>query len=209
MWALWPEMLGRYATPRRHRGAAARRDGRRGDGRRRRLGRGLRQRSSTWPRPCSTRPGTGSRPDTGVADPQAFEAQALAAAGVASTCAPRYRTTYFQHIFAGGYAAGYYSYIWREVLDADTVEWFNENGGLRRENGDVFRGRLLVASAARWTRWPPPRGARPRRRPRPLLRRRGLVQRLKPLALRSGDLIQRRPPAPALVQGDSTSDQGT
>jgi peptidyl-dipeptidase Dcp len=83
-------------------------------------------------------------PETVVEDPQAFEAQALAAAGVASDLVPpRYRTTYFQHIFAGGYSAGYYSYIWSEVLDADTVEWFKENGGLRRDNGDVFRSRLL------------------------------------------------------------------
>jgi len=56
---------------------------------------------------------------------------------------PRYRSTYFQHIFSGGYSAGYYSYIWSEVLDAETVEWFTENGGLRRENGEVFRNRLL------------------------------------------------------------------
>jgi peptidyl-dipeptidase Dcp len=83
-------------------------------------------------------------PGTEIDDPIAFEQQALAAAGVASDLVPpRYRTTYFQHIFAGGYAAGYYSYIWSEVLDADTVEWFKENGGLRRENGDVFRQRLL------------------------------------------------------------------
>jgi peptidyl-dipeptidase Dcp len=83
-------------------------------------------------------------PATEVGDPIAFEQRALEQAGVASPYVPpRYRTTYFQHIFAGGYAAGYYSYIWSEVLDADTVEWFKENGGLRRENGEVFRGRLL------------------------------------------------------------------
>jgi peptidyl-dipeptidase Dcp len=83
-------------------------------------------------------------PDTVVADPQAFEAAALEAAGVASELVPpRYRTTYFQHVFAGGYAAGYYSYIWSEVLDADTVEWFKANGGLNRANGDAFRQKLL------------------------------------------------------------------
>jgi peptidyl-dipeptidase Dcp len=83
-------------------------------------------------------------PDAEVGDPQEFERRALADAGVASDLVPpRYRTTYFQHVFAGGYAAGYYSYIWSEVLDADTVEWFKENGGLRRENGDTFRERLL------------------------------------------------------------------
>lgn len=80
-----------------------------------------------------------------------FEAKALAAAGVAhSLIPPRYRTGYFQHIFAGdGYAAGYYSYIWSEVLDADTVEWFKENGGLSRANGDFFRAELLSRGNSR------------------------------------------------------------
>src|SRR6478735_366673 len=80
-----------------------------------------------------------------------FEAKALAAAGVAhSLIPPRYRTGYFQHIFAGGwYAAGYYSYIWSEVLDAETVEWFKENGGLNRANGDFFRAELLSRGNSR------------------------------------------------------------
>ena len=80
-----------------------------------------------------------------------FEAKALAAAGVAhDLIPPRYRTGYFQHIFAGdGYAAGYYSYIWSEVLDADTVEWFKENGGLTRANGDFFRAELLSRGNSR------------------------------------------------------------
>ncbi|MGO4805378.1 M3 family metallopeptidase [Arthrobacter sp. 2MCAF15] len=80
-----------------------------------------------------------------------FEAKALAAAGVAhSLIPPRYRTGYFQHIFAGGwYAAGYYSYIWSEVLDADTVEWFKDNGGLSRANGDFFRAELLSRGNSR------------------------------------------------------------
>lgn len=73
----------------------------------------------------------------------AFEAKALEDAGVAlGAVPPRYRSTYFSHIM-GGYSAGYYSYIWSEVLDADTVEWFKENGGLKRENGDHFRATLL------------------------------------------------------------------
>jgi peptidyl-dipeptidase Dcp len=115
-------------------------------------------------------------PDTEVGDPIAFEQQALTAAGVGSALVPpRYRTTYFQHIFAGGYAAGYYSYIWSEILDADTVEWFKENGGLRRANGDAFRSRLLAVggsvdplAAFRAVRG---RDADPG----PLLRRRGLM----------------------------------
>ena len=75
---------------------------------------------------------------------EAFEAAALEAAGVAlETVPPRYRSTYFSHIWSSGYSAGYYSYIWSEVLDADSVEWFKENGGLLRENGDHFRRTLL------------------------------------------------------------------
>ncbi len=74
----------------------------------------------------------------------AFEEAALEAAGVAfPPVPPRYRSTYFSHIWSGGYSAGYYSYIWSEVLDADSVEWFRENGGLLRENGDHFRAELL------------------------------------------------------------------
>ena len=74
----------------------------------------------------------------------AFETAALEQAEVALTAVPpRYRSTYFSHIFSSGYAAGYYAYIWSEVLDADTVEWFKENGGLRRENGVHFRQALL------------------------------------------------------------------
>ena len=80
----------------------------------------------------------------------AFEAAALAQAGVAlETVPPRYRSTYFSHIWSSGYSAGYYSYIWAEVLDADTVEWFRENGGLKRENGDRFRRMLLSRGGSR------------------------------------------------------------
>jgi len=72
-----------------------------------------------------------------------FEASALADAGMDfELVPPRYSTPYFSHIM-GGYSAGYYSYIWSEVLDADSVKWFNENGGLTRENGDHFRNSLL------------------------------------------------------------------
>ena len=73
-----------------------------------------------------------------------FEAQTLKRVGLDfDPVPPRYRSTYFSHIFAGGYSAGYYSYLWSEVLDADSVEWFKENGGLKRENGDHFRKTLL------------------------------------------------------------------
>ena len=77
-------------------------------------------------------------------DVLSFEASALKKAGVDfAPVPPRYRTTYFSHAFAGGYSAGYYSYIWSEELDADSVEWFKEHGGLKRENGDHFRDTIL------------------------------------------------------------------
>ncbi|MDQ3199055.1 MAG: M3 family metallopeptidase [Verrucomicrobiota bacterium] len=83
-------------------------------------------------------------------DAMTFEASALKKAGVDfDPVPPRYRTTYFSHAFAGGYSAGYYSYIWSEVLDADSVEWFKEHGGLKRENGDHFRETLLARGGSR------------------------------------------------------------
>jgi peptidyl-dipeptidase Dcp len=73
----------------------------------------------------------------------AFEDKALKDVGLDfAAVPPRYRTTYFGHIM-GGYAAGYYAYIWSEVLDATTVQWIKNNGGLTRENGDRFRAKLL------------------------------------------------------------------
>ena len=79
-----------------------------------------------------------------INDVEAFEAKALADYGLDFAPVPtRYRSTYFSHIFDGGYSAGYYGYIWSEVLDADTVDWFKENGGLLRKNGDHFRDTLL------------------------------------------------------------------
>ena len=74
----------------------------------------------------------------------AFERKALEQGGVAfAPVPPRYRSTYYSHIFAGGYSAGYYSYFWSEVLDAFSVEWMKAHGGLKRENGDHFRSTLL------------------------------------------------------------------
>jgi len=105
----------------------------------------------------------------------AFEAKALQDAGVAlDAIPPRYRSTYFSHII-GGYSAGYYSYIWSEVLDADSVEWFKENGGMTRANGDHFRKTLLSRGGAEdaMTLFKNFRGAEPNIQP--LLIRKGLV----------------------------------
>ena len=80
-------------------------------------------------------------------DAAAFEAAALHRYGLdLDAVPPRYRTGYFSHVFAGGssgYSAGYYGYIWSEVLDADTVEWFQEDSRTIRESGEIFRRSLL------------------------------------------------------------------
>ncbi len=79
----------------------------------------------------------------------AFEAAALKANGTDyAPVPPRYRTPYFSHIM-GGYAAGYYAYIWSEVLDANTVAWIKAHGGLTRANGDRFRQTLLSRGGSR------------------------------------------------------------
>ncbi len=83
-------------------------------------------------------------PDQVPTDTLGFEAEALKKAGVDyPPVPPRYRSTYFSHAFAGGYSAGYYSYLWSEVLDAQSVDWMKAHGGLKRENGDHFRDTLL------------------------------------------------------------------
>ena len=77
-------------------------------------------------------------------DVQAFESHALARYRVdVHEVPPRYRSTYFAHIWSGGYAAGYYAYLWAEVLDHDAYDWFDERGGLTRENGQRLRDMIL------------------------------------------------------------------
>jgi peptidyl-dipeptidase Dcp len=79
-----------------------------------------------------------------VSDLSKFESDAIANYGLDFDTVPtRYRTNFFAHIFAGGYSAGYYGYIWSEVLDAESVDWFKANGGLTRENGKRFADMLL------------------------------------------------------------------
>jgi peptidyl-dipeptidase Dcp len=74
----------------------------------------------------------------------AFDDQALAAAHVQyAPVPPRYHSTYFSHVFAGGYESAYYAYIWSEVLARDAGAWFNQRGGLTRANGDAFRAGIL------------------------------------------------------------------
>jgi peptidyl-dipeptidase Dcp len=82
--------------------------------------------------------------DAPLQDPAKFERDALAKYKVdLPEIPPRYHTTYFSHIWAGGYSAGYYAYLWSEVLDQDAYYWFKEHGGMTRENGQRFRDMIL------------------------------------------------------------------
>ncbi len=177
MWAMWPEVVDRFAIHHRtgeglpHEQVQAIRDAERwGQGFATAESLGAVLLDQAWHR---------LRADEDVPDVAAFEAEALQRAGVASPLVPpRYRTPYFQHVFSGndGYSAGYYSYLWSEVLDADTVDWFRANGGPTRENGEIFRRRLLsvggstdpVGAFESVVGHPPDLA--------PLLRRRGLVR---------------------------------
>ncbi|MGF7151806.1 peptidyl-dipeptidase Dcp [Sphingomonas zeicaulis] len=77
-------------------------------------------------------------------DVNAFEAKTLAATGLDVThVPPRYRTSYFSHVWGGGYAAGYYAYIWTDMLEENVYDWFKSNGGMTRANGQRFRDRVL------------------------------------------------------------------
>jgi peptidyl-dipeptidase Dcp len=83
-------------------------------------------------------------PDAPLQNPDAIESEALAKAGLKlSFVPPRYRSTYFAHIWGGGYAAGYYAYQWAETLEDRAIEWFETHGGLTRANGDRLRNMVL------------------------------------------------------------------
>ena len=86
-----------------------------------------------------TLPASAAQPDV-----DSFEAASLKRFNVdVPEVPPRYRTTYFSHIWDGGYSAGYYAYLWSEVLDDDAFYWFKEHGGLTRANGQRFRDLVL------------------------------------------------------------------
>lgn len=108
---------------------------------------------------------------------EGFEQQALQSENLAlSAVPPRYRSSYFQHIWGGGYAAGYYAYIWTQMLADDGYQWFVENGGLTRENGERFRRCILSRGNSSdlkqlYEAW---RGGEPQSEP--MLRHRGLAK---------------------------------
>ncbi|MDF7785108.1 peptidyl-dipeptidase Dcp [Pantoea stewartii] len=105
-----------------------------------------------------------------------FEQQALRSDDLdMAAVPPRYRSSYFQHIWGGGYAAGYYAYIWTQMLADDGYQWFVENGGLTRKNGDIFRQKILSRGnssdlKALYEAW---RGGEPKLEP--MLKNRGLA----------------------------------
>ena len=83
-------------------------------------------------------------PEAPLQDADKFEKESLKKTKVDLTeVPPRYRSTYFSHIFSGGYAAGYYAYLWTDMLEEDAFSWFKENGGLTRANGQRFRDMIL------------------------------------------------------------------
>jgi peptidyl-dipeptidase Dcp len=106
-----------------------------------------------------------------------FEQAALAHKRIAlETVPPRYRSSYFQHIWGGGYAAGYYAYLWSEMLDDDAYQWFEDHGGLTRANGERFRSMVLSRGNSQelgkmYSAW---LGAEPNTAP--MLRQRGLIE---------------------------------
>lgn len=120
-----------------------------------------------------------------AADIEQFEKDALTKAGLNNPLiAPRYRSTYFNHIFAGGYSAGYYSYLWAEVLDADGFSWFKEVGAADSADGDDAKARaagqkfreLILSKGASRDFTEVYRELRGRDKDvQPLLRRRGLL----------------------------------
>ncbi|MEO6581054.1 MAG: M3 family metallopeptidase, partial [Sphingomicrobium sp.] len=82
--------------------------------------------------------------DAPLQDVDKFEAAALATGGFDyQDVPPRYRSSYFRHIWSNGYSAGYYAYAWTEMLDHDAYAWFEKNGGLTRANGQRFRDMIL------------------------------------------------------------------
>ncbi len=82
--------------------------------------------------------------DAPLQNPDEFEKQALTKTHLnIRAVPPRYRSTYFSHIWGSGYSAGYYAYLWTEMLDDDAYQWFDQHGGLTRANGDRFRQMVL------------------------------------------------------------------
>jgi peptidyl-dipeptidase Dcp len=83
--------------------------------------------------------------DAPLQDPEEFERQALARTHLdIHAVPPRYRSSYFRHIWDSGYSAGYYAYLWTQMLDDDAYQWFDDHGGLSRANGERFRRMILA-----------------------------------------------------------------
>jgi len=113
--------------------------------------------------------------DTVQKDVLSFETEAMNGIGLIPEIVVRYRSTYFSHIFAGGYSAGYYSYQWAEVLDADAFEAFKENGLFDQETANAFRKNILEKGGTEdpMKLYIQFRGAEPKIEP--MLKRKGLL----------------------------------
>ncbi|HEY1742253.1 MAG TPA: peptidyl-dipeptidase Dcp [Granulicella sp.] len=116
-------------------------------------------------------------PSAPIQNPDTFEQAALERTHLSlETVPPRYRSSYFMHIWGNGYAAGYYAYLWSEMLDDNAFQWFEDHGGLTRANGDRFRSMVLSRGNTEdlekmYTTW---LGAEPNAKP--MLKYRGLVE---------------------------------
>jgi peptidyl-dipeptidase Dcp len=119
--------------------------------------------------------------DAPLQDVDTFEAAALRKTKLdLSYVPPRYRSSYFLHIWANGYSAGYYAYLWSEMLDDDAFQWFEDHGGLTRANGDRLRTMVLARGnaedlAAMYRKW---LGREPSIEP--MKKDRGLLQKKTP-----------------------------
>jgi peptidyl-dipeptidase Dcp len=113
--------------------------------------------------------------DTVLKDIVAFEKQCLGKINLMPEIISRYRSTYFNHIFAGGYSAGYYSYVWAEILDADAFDFFKTNGIFDTKTATSFRKNILEKGGSEdpMVLYKKFRGSEPQITP--LLKRRGLL----------------------------------
>jgi len=113
--------------------------------------------------------------DTGTVDAASFEATSMSRIGLIPEIVSRYRSTYFNHVFGGDYSAGYYSYLWAEVLDADAFDAFKEKGVFDKATADAFRVNILERGGTEepMVLYDKFRGAKPSIGP--LLKRRGLT----------------------------------
>ena len=155
----------------------------------------------------STSTGTRCRPTRRAQDVDKFEAQALASSGYdVADVPPRYRSSYFLHIWSNGYSAGYYAYPWTRMLGQDAFNWFETHGGLTRANGQRFRDMVLSRGNTLDLCRDVPRLGRPRSRHPALSRILRADRRRLPRQLRRRRCTAPPAPAPAPKKGERGDD---